>query len=96
MDAWDVIARNLEQNRNEVKWQESVRRTAAALRSAYKAGREEADDYRLPEGTLHRALRRGQPGAVLLGGALTIDRRGEPGGATQVYIPALPQGDGHP
>lgn len=41
MDRDDQTARELELNRNEVKWQESVKRTADALRKARQEGRNE-------------------------------------------------------
>jgi hypothetical protein len=44
MDQWDEIARRLEGNRNDMKWQESCAWTAAALRLAYNAGRRDGVD----------------------------------------------------
>jgi hypothetical protein len=56
MDEWDEIARRLEQNRNEVKWQESVNRTAVALRMAYRAGRGAGDEQAPPTGHFQLAV----------------------------------------
>jgi len=38
MDLFEKIARDLELSHNDVKWYESVKRTADALRKAYAAG----------------------------------------------------------
>ncbi len=43
MDRDYQTAREMELNRNEVKWQESVERTAAALRKARQEGREQEE-----------------------------------------------------